>query len=124
MKDIEMRMTARTNFEHKKNSYREKWSLLFELANLGDLDKQLSKKVLSDPTHNITKLLLYIYSMECFIYTDLNKACRDQDQSKIQYYGAYAAALSYILYFANPRTQYSKVHSKNTVLYRGLRLTK
>ena len=83
MKDIEKKLTARTNFEYKKISYQEKWSLLFELANLGDLDQPLSKKILSDPTHNITKLLLYIYSMECFVYTDLNRACRDQDQSKI-----------------------------------------
>ena len=51
--------------------------MLFDLENLGDLDKPLSKEILSDPTHKITKLLLYIYTMECFIYTDLNRACRD-----------------------------------------------
>ena len=79
--------------------------MLFDLEDLGDLDTPLSKEILSDPTHKITKLLLYIYTMECFIYTDLNRACREQDQSKIQYYGAYAAALSYILYYADAKSE-------------------
>ena len=39
--------------------------------------------------------------MESFIYQDMNKATRDKDQSKIKFYGAYAAALSFILYSAN-----------------------
>jgi len=39
--------------------------------------------------------------MEDFIYADLNKACRSKDESKIKYYGAFAAALSYIINNAN-----------------------
>ena len=109
MKDIQKKLTVKTKFELRMETYKGKWQLLFDLADLGDLDEPLSKEILSDPTHNITKLLLYIYSMECFIYTDLNRACRDQDQSKIQYYGAYAAALSYILYFANAKSKQDKV---------------
>ena len=38
--------------------------------------------------------------MESFLYYDLNKASREKDQSKIKFYGAYAAALSFILYSA------------------------
>ena len=41
--------------------------------------------------------------MESFIYADLNKACREKDESKIKYYGAFAAALSYIIDNANSK---------------------
>ena len=53
--------------------------MLFDIANLGDLDKPLTAKVLSDPTNKVTKHILYLYSMETFIYADLNLASRDKD---------------------------------------------
>ena len=75
--------------------------MLFDIAKLGSEDMPLTPAILSDPAHNITKHILYLYSMESFIYGDLNRASREKDKSQIQYYGAYAAALSYIIYFAN-----------------------
>lgn len=95
------RWTNRSKLELMKWSYRDRWQLLFQLPELGDLDKPLTPKILSNPTHKITKHILYIYSMESFIYADLNRASREKDKSKIKYYGAFAAALSYIIYFAN-----------------------
>ena len=72
------------------------------MNNLGEhLNKPLTAKILSDPDHVITRHILYIYSMESFIYADMNRACRDKDRSKIKFYGAFAAALSYIIYNAN-----------------------
>ena len=62
-----------------KKNYKEKLKLIFNLGNLGDLNKPPTPKILSNPNHKITKHLLYIYSMESFIYQDLNRACRDQD---------------------------------------------
>ena len=35
------------------------------------------------------------------MYADMNSACRDKDKTKIKFYGAFAAALSYIIYNAN-----------------------
>ena len=43
--------------------YLHEWSMLFEVANLGDLNKPLTPKILSNPYHKITKHLVYIYSM-------------------------------------------------------------
>ena len=60
-----------------KKQYARNWKFLFRLADLGDLDKPLTTKILSDPTHNIVRHILYIYSMESFIYNDLNRATRD-----------------------------------------------
>ena len=59
--------------------------------------------------------------MESFIYEDLNRASRSKDKTKIQYYGAFAAALSYIIYFSNTNRGSAKLKGTNT-LYRGLKL--
>ena len=76
--------------------------MLFELADLDyNFDKPLTPKILSDPNHRIVKHIMYLYSMECFIYEELNRVSREKDKSKIKFYGAFAAALSYIIYSAN-----------------------
>ena len=61
--------------------------------------------------------------METFIYADLNRASREKDKTKIKFYGAYAAALSYIIYFANTKRKDDKLKGSN-LLYRGLKMKK
>ena len=75
--------------------------MLFKFKDLGDLDKPLTYKTLMDPNHAVTKHILYIYSMESFIYPALNKTSRSHDKKNINCYGPFAAALSCILYLAN-----------------------
>ena len=75
--------------------------MLFKMKNLGDLDKPLTAKILKNPNHPITKHILYLYSMESFIYVGLNIACRKKCVHEIKFYGAFAAALSQIIYYAN-----------------------
>ena len=60
--------------------------------------------------------------MESFIYADLNRASREKDESKIQYYGAFAATLSYIIYFANMNRRNDEKLVGSTKLYRGLKM--
>lgn len=87
------------------------------------MDKPLTADILSNPHHKITKHIIYLYSMESFIYKDLNKACRDKDMSSIKYYGAFATTLSYILSTANiKRKKYD--FKEPMILYRGLKMTK
>ena len=107
--------------QYMKKSYKTRWTMLFDMANLGNLDKALTRKILANPEHPITRHILFLYSMESFIYGDLNKASRDKDQTKIKFYGAYAAALSYIIYAANSNKKSEKLDGKNT-LYRGLKV--
>ena len=111
----------RTMFKQIKAEYRQKWEMLFDLAKLGDMERPLSARILSSPSHPITKHILYLYSMESFIYADLNKACREQDKAMIQYYGAYAAALSFIINNANRNRRRNKL-DRTTILYRGIKL--
>ena len=60
--------------------------------------------------------------MESFIYTDLNRACREKDKSKIKFFGAYAAALSFIINSANQNRVEEKLQDV-TYLYRGIKLS-
>ena len=99
------------------------WEILFKMNNLSEhLEKPLTKEILSDPYHAITRHILYIYSMESFIYADMNKACRDKDKSKIKFYGAFAAALSYIIYNANKHRTDHKIE-KRSHLFRGVKMS-
>ena len=84
-----------------KGIYLSNWLNVFALADLGSLDKPLTSKILSNPTHKITKHIIYLYTMESFIYPELNNACRNKDKTKIRYYGPFAAALSFIIHSAN-----------------------
>ena len=61
------------------------------------LNKPLNAHILSDTSHKITQFLLFIHSMETFIYQDLKTASRFKDKTKILTLGPYAACLSNIL---------------------------
>ena len=39
--------------------------------------------------------------MESFLYIELNRVCREKDETKIKYFGPIAAALGYIIEKAN-----------------------
>ena len=111
-------------YDHLVDIYTTQWDFLFEIGGLGCISKPLTCSILSNPAHKFTQRIMYLYSMESFIYEDLNRASRNKDRSKIQYYGAFAAALSYIISSANKnnctrKNPSSKVHT----LYRGIKLS-
>ena len=66
-----------------------------------NLKEPLDSKTLSNPKNKFVKTMIYLYSMECFLFKEMNKATRDKDLEKIKFYGPFAAALSCILYFSN-----------------------
>ena len=98
--------------------------MLFDLADLGQhLDHPLTPKILSNPYHAITHHILYLYTMESFIYADMNKASRTKDPTKIKFYGAFAAALSYIIYNANKNKKINaEKKPKEIILFRGVKM--
>ena len=101
--------------------YENIWREIFNIAKLGNANKPLTPKILSDPKHQITKHLVYIYSMESFLYTEMNNASRTQDKSKIEFYGPIAAALGYIIQHANTNRGHNDKLWR--VLYRGTKRT-
>lgn len=83
------------------------------------MEKPLTKKILSNPKHPFVKILLYIYSMQSFVYSEMNKASRSKDRSKIKFYGAYASALGFIIHCGNKQ---DRTLSQKLIVYRGQQL--
>ena len=64
--------------EYMQSQYTLTWKKVFQICNLGyDPKRPLSVSVLSDPGHPVVKHILYIYSMESFLFKELNKAARE-----------------------------------------------
>lgn len=112
----------KTKFQMLKRSYADRWDMLFQVADLGNLEEPLTSKILANPEHPITRHIMYLYSMETFIYEDLNRAARYKDLNQIPNFGAFAAALSFIICCANARRTDEFKLSENTTLYRGVKL--
>ena len=51
---------------------------------------------IDNPDSSLAKSILFLYSMETFLYSSLNKADREGDASKIQTLGPFAFALMFI----------------------------
>ena len=77
--------------------YVELWGKIFSFIQIYPKDKPLTVAILSNPDHEVTKLIIYIYTMESFIFKEMNQAMRDKDVTKIDLYGPLAAALSFIV---------------------------
>ena len=62
-----------------------------------DRDKPLTAKALDNPKHPATVLILYLYTLDNFLFVELNKGSKEGDTAKIDTLGAYATAFGYIL---------------------------
>ena len=95
------------------------WQSIFSIGKMKvDFKKPLTPKILSDPNHKFVQTLLYIYSMESFIYSEMNKASRKKDKTKIKFYGPFASALGFIIHCGNMKS--CSELGKKFVVYRGL----
>ena len=97
------------------------WKKVFEIGQNIDMKKPLTPKILSDPNHNIVKTLVYIYSMQSFVFSQMNRASRNKDVEKIKFYGPLASALSFIIHCGNK--QQTNLDSSATV-FRGLKISR
>ena len=61
----------------------------------------LTPQILSDPNHKFVKTLVYIYSMQSFVFKEMNKASRCKDIGKIKFYGPLASGLSFAVHCGN-----------------------
>ena len=65
------------------------------------MNKPLSLEILHDTNHFITRFLVYLHTMQTFLFQDLKDASRLRDESKILTLGPYALCLSFILAKSN-----------------------
>lgn len=65
-----------------------------------NLESIISMDVLKDPKHPVNIIILYIYSLDTFIYATLNYALKHGDETKIPSMGPFAYVLERILALA------------------------
>jgi hypothetical protein len=70
------------------------WLTLLKVAKIDDLSKSPQTV---DPDHKDVKTILFIYSIESFLYDKINKISRDNDVSSIKNLGPFAVALTRII---------------------------
>ena len=61
------------------------------------MNQPINPEKLHDPDHPVTQIMVYIHSMETFIYKDLKKASLNKDITKVKTLGPYAYVLGEIL---------------------------
>ena len=117
-----------SNFQPIIKDYSDIWLKIFNLAKQDDIDmsQPLTLKILSDANHKFTQSLIYIYSMETFVFSGMNKASRNKDTSKIELYGPFASALGMIVHCGNKKGSSidDEQLTETITVFRGLSLSK
>ena len=81
------------------NMLTDMWKKIFSIAKLVDnFEKPLTPKILSNPNNYFVQILIYIYSMESFVYSEMNRTSRMKVEENIKYYGAFASALGFAIH--------------------------
>jgi hypothetical protein len=70
------------------------WHTFLKVAKIDNLSEV---PVVSNPDHPHVKAILFMYSMESFLYKRINKISRDKDSSSISTLGPFAVALTRII---------------------------
>lgn len=83
--------------EQEKKNLEVAWRAFGLAADLGDPNRPLDHKELLYKNNKHHQTIMMIYSLETFLYRDLNRASRNRDQSKVRTLGPYACALQCIL---------------------------
>ena len=87
-----------TEIEKNIENYKYAWKAIFQIGTQGfDLNQPLTGEILKDPDHPVTQTLIYIHSMETFIYGDMKKASLNKDITKVKTLGPYASVIGEIL---------------------------
>ena len=91
------------------------------------MNQPLSYKILFDPDHPVTQTLIYIHSMETFIYKDLKKASLNKDITKVKTLGPYALVMGRILnrsLFKKLKNDWKLQNKYTKHLFRGILIDK
>jgi hypothetical protein len=70
---------------------------IFAKVKVDDRDAPLNFDDIILPDNPVNQLILYIYTLETFLFGELNNASRNADETKIDTLGPYARILSQIL---------------------------
>jgi hypothetical protein len=70
------------------------WHTFLKVSGIEDLSKV---PVISDPDHPHVKAIVFVYSMESFLFVRLNQISRQKDPSAIETLGPYSVALTFVI---------------------------
>lgn len=98
------------------------WDLIFGLLEIEITTEPIDIAALSDADHPTTQAVFQILSLEFWLFTEINKASRGKNSSKIQSLGPFAALLA----AAMDNAQRSRKDSRlgHETLYKPLSLPK
>ena len=106
-----------------KANIKKTWEELLSEARVPDRDKELGYDELRDPYHPVTIVCLFIYQFQSFAFSELNRACRFKDETKVPTLGPWAFALGDIIYGAQENRKGADLLkyncSKQQALWRG-----
>ena len=72
------------------------WTTFFMVAGINGKDLNEVPNYI-DPEHPHVKAILFVYSLESFLFTIINKSSREKDTSVINTLGPFAVAISNII---------------------------
>lgn len=81
------------------------WDLIFGLLGIDKSTEPIPYHVLTDANHPTTSALFQIYSLEFWLFNEINKASRAKDNKKVSTLGPFATILSVALDHAQKSRQ-------------------
>ena len=68
-----------------------------------DHNAPLNTYILSNPDHPVSEIILYLYTIDSWLFSQINSGSREGDQAKIETLGPYAKAFGRIIALAARR---------------------
>lgn len=93
-----------------KENKRIQWEMFVKISGIKRMEWNIQVDVntnkILDP--NVKKCIMMMYSLESFLYKELNRACRKRDKSKVKSLGPFAFVMQNILGGFNPTINVGK----------------
>merc|ERR1712070_205965 len=78
-----------------------------------DMDAPITMEMIRDPDHEVIQFILWLYTLDAFLFADLNEGSKEGDMAMIDTLGAFAAVFGTIInYSARNRTDIPKLKEK------------
>ena len=87
------------NLIRSQSNLTKTWKLLFMKPYIPNRSCAINWEQLNDPNNPLVILIIYIFTMETFVYFEINKGLRNKDTCKAATLGPFAKILGYIMAF-------------------------
>ena len=124
LKQSSENLTSKGLLYEAQLNIKESWLQILNLIEDTDKNAYLTDQILENPRSSVTQVMLYIFSMECFLQKSLYDAIKYSDESKVDTLGPYAHVMSIIVREAGVnRSDISNHIYLDSHFYRGTSLS-